>query len=314
MSDSQTTVEGQVAAPPRPLVQLQPRQWVGLGIAAAGLAVALGYAWNALAPLPGVREALLLGSGAALATALGVLPMLLARAPTQRTLDGMLGFGAGVMLAATSFSLLNPALAAAQEGGLGPWDRALGVGLALLAGAAMLMTIERLLPHAHFFGGAGRAGPARMRRVTLFVLAIVLHNVPEGMAIGVAAAGTAAGAEAEAARATALAAGISIQNVTEGLVIALALFAVGVRRSVAATIGALSGLVEPAAAVPAAAALALSSALLPWGLAFAAGAMLFVVSHELIPESHRQGHERWATTGLLLGFVLMMVLDTALGG
>lgn len=286
---------------------LRPRQWLGLGIVAAGTTVVLGQAWVALARLPGVQEALLLGSVAALATALGVLPMVLARAPAQRTHDALLGFGAGVMLAATCFSLLNPAFAAARETGLGPWGRALGVGAALLAGAALLMLIERVLPHAHFFGGAGRAGPARMRRVTLFVLAIVLHNVPEGLAIGVAAAGT------DTARATALATGIAIQDVPEGLIVALALHAVGVRRAAAAAVGALSGLVEPVAAALAAATLALSSALLPWGLGFAAGAMLFVVSHEVIPESHRQGHERWATAGLLLGFVLMMALDTALG-
>jgi len=286
---------------------LRPRQWVGLAIMAGGVAAAIHQCWALLSPLPGVREALLLGAMAALATALGVLPIVLARAPAQRTHDALLGFGAGVMLAATSFSLLNPALAAARESGFGPWDRAMGVGAALIAGAALMMLLERVLPHEHFFGGSGRAGPARMRRVTLFVLAIVLHNVPEGLAIGVAAAGT------DAARATALATGIAIQDVPEGLVVALALHAVGVRRSLSVAVGALSGLVEPMAAVLAAAALALSSALLPWGLAFAAGAMLFVVSHEVIPESHRQGHERWATSGLVLGFVLMMVLDTALG-
>ena len=287
--------------------RLRPRQWLGLGIVAAGALVALAELWRLVTPMAGVRQALLLGSVAALATALGVLPMLLARAPAQRTHDTLLGFGTGVMLAATCFSLLNPALAAAAAAGLGPWPRALGVGAALAAGAALLMLIERVLPHAHFFGGAGQAGPARMRRVTLFVLAIVLHNVPEGLAIGVAVAGT------DAARATALAIGIAIQDVPEGLVVALALHAVGVRRDMAAGVGAMSGLVEPVAAALAAAAFGLSSALLPWGLAFAAGAMLFVVSHEVIPESHRQGHERWATTGLLLGFVLMMVLDTALG-
>ncbi|PZP27158.1 MAG: ZIP family metal transporter [Roseateles depolymerans] len=293
------------AAQSHPRIKL--RRLVGLSVVVGGLLVTGLRAWDALAALPGVHEALVLGMIAALATALGVLPMVLARAPTQRTHDALLGFGAGVMLAATCFSLLNPALAAARESGLGPWSRAFGVGASLIAGVALLMLIERVLPHEHFFGGAGRAGPARMRRVTLFVLAIVLHNVPEGLAIGVAAAGT------DTARATALATGIAIQDVPEGLVVALALHAVGIRRSVAVALGAMSGLVEPLAAVLAAATLALSSALLPWGLAFAAGAMLFVVSHEVIPESHRQGHERWATSGLVLGFVLMMVLDTALG-
>ena len=289
-----------------PTITLRPRQWLGLVIVLAGAVVLGARAWNGLLTLPHLAEAALLGGGASLATAMGVLPMLLLRAPHQRTQDALLGFGAGVMLAATCFSLLNPALAAAETAGIGPWSRAIGVGLSLALGAALLMLAERLLPHQHFFGGAGQAGPARMRRVTLFVLAIVLHNVPEGMAIGVAVAGT------DAARAAALAIGIAIQDVPEGLVVALSLQMAGVNRYKSALVGALSGLVEPLAAVLAAAAFGVFQSLLPWGLAFAAGAMLFVVSHEVIPESHRQGHERWATTGLLLGFVIMMVLDTAL--
>ena len=289
-----------------PSARLRPRQWLGLAILLAGALVLGARSWQSLVRLPHLGEALLLGGGAALATALGVLPMLLLRAPRQRTQDTLLGFGAGVMLAATSFSLINPALAAAGVDGPDPWGPALGVGASLLFGAGLLMLIERWLPHEHFFGGAGAAGPARMRRVTLFVLAIVLHNVPEGMAIGVAAAG------ADPAGASALAMGISIQDVPEGLVVALALHGAGVRRLQAAGLGALSGLVEPVAAVLSAAAVGLFQGLLPWGLALAAGAMLFVISHEMIPESHRQGHELAATNGLMLGFVLMMLFDTAL--
>jgi ZIP family zinc transporter len=279
--------------PPR---ALSGRQWLGLTIVVTGLLLGLVQLWQALAPATALRTALAAGSLAALATALGVLPMLIARAPSLRTHDALLGFGAGVMLAACCFSLLVPALTAARELGHGSWGSALRVGTGLLLGAGMIMGIERLLPHQHFFGGlaaAGGIGSQRIRGLWLFVIAIVLHNVPEGLAIGVAAAGT------DAARATALATGIAIQDVPEGLVVALALQSLGAGRWLAAGVGA--------------AAVGISAPLLPWGLAFAAGAMLFVVSHEVIPESHRQGHERFATTGLLIGFVLMMVLDTALG-
>ncbi len=129
---------------------------------------------------------------------------------------------------------------------------------------------------------------------------------PEGLAIGVAAAGT------DAVGAQALATGIAIQDVPEGLVVALALSGVGYGRWTSAGLGVLSGLVEPIAAVFGAVLIGVSAGLLPWGLAIAAGAMLFVISHEIIPESHRKGHEAWATSGLVLGFVLMMLLDTAL--
>lgn len=302
---SPATLPARLSPGPSP----RPRQWLGLLIVAAGLLAGLLTLWHAWSPPEVVHTALAAGSIAALATALGVLPMLFTSAPSTRTHDALLGFGAGVMLAASCFSLLIPALAAARDLGHGPWGAASLAGAGLLLGAGAIMGLERVLPHQHFFGGAGNtdhANALRVRGLWLFVLAIVLHNVPEGLAIGVAAAGT------DAARATALATGIAIQDVPEGLVVALALQSLGVRRWLAASVGAASGLVEPLAAVFGAGLVGLSAPLLPWGLAFAAGAMLFVVSHEVIPESHRQGHERHATTGLLLGFVLMMMLDTAL--
>src|SRR5699024_10060230 len=147
----------------------------------------------------------------------------------------------------------------------------------------------------------------KLRRTWLFVIAIVLHNLPEGLAIGVAYAAQ------DIASAHALAAGIAIQDIPEGLVVAVALLAAGYRRSIAISIGMLSGLAEPVMAVFGAAVIGLSWALLPWGLGLAAGAMLFVISHEIIPESHRKGHEAAATTGLMIGFVVMMLLDTAMG-
>ncbi|WP_309953674.1 ZIP family metal transporter [Variovorax paradoxus] len=256
---------------------------------------------------PRVRGALLGGSLAALATALGTLPVALSQQFSQRSCDTMLGFGAGVMLAATSFSLVIPALDAARTQGAGAWGAGGIVGGGVLLGAALLLAIDRLVPHEHFVKGLEGPKARKLKRVWLFVLAIALHNLPEGLAIGVAFAGS------ETLAATALATGISIQDVPEGMVVALALRGVGYSRFLSVGLGVASGLVEPVMAVLGATVVTLTASLLPWGLALAAGAMLFVISHEIIPESHRQGHEAYATGGLMVGFVLMMVLDTALG-
>lgn len=280
-----------------------------------GFAVVLGGALTLLHSLvqwfpmdnAGMRGALIGGSIAALATALGTLPVLLSQQFSQRTYDTLLGFGAGVMLAASSFSLIIPALAAAKSQGAGSWAAGGVVGGGILLGGALLLVIDRLMPHEHFIKGLEGREAKAMKRVWLFVLAIALHNLPEGLAIGVAYGGS------DPVGALALATGISIQDVPEGLVVALALRGVGYGRWTSAGLGMLSGLIEPVAAVFGAAVIGLSAGLLPWGLAAAAGAMLYVISHEIIPESHRQGHERFATCGLMLGFVLMMVLDTALG-
>lgn len=261
--------------------------------------------FNGLAPH--VADALLGGMVAAGATAAGTLPILFARTIPQKVQDGMFGFGAGVMLAASAFSLVAPGIAAAESQGAGPWGAGLTVGAAILLGAAALLLMDRLLPHEHFIKGREGIEAHRLRRTWLFVFAITLHNLPEGLAIGVGYAGN------DPLRGTALATGIAIQDIPEGLVVAVALIAAGYKRAFAVALGMLSGLVEPVGAVLGAAVVGWSAALLPWGLGFAAGAMLFVISHEIIPESHRKGHEVYATCGLMLGFVLMMLLDTALG-
>lgn len=253
-----------------------------------------------------MRGALLGGMAAAGATALGTFPLLFSRGYSQRFIDTMLGFGAGVMLAASGFSLIMPALKVAGEQGASPWGAGVLVGFGILLGAGALFLIDRLTPHEHFVKGVEGGRSRAMRRAWLFALAIMLHNFPEGLAIGVAFAGT------DAIGAQSLAAGISIQDIPEGMVVALALCSAGYSRRLSAGIAVLSGLIEPLAAVLGVVLLSLSSALLPWGLAAAAGAMLFVISHEIIPESHRKGHEAWATGGLMIGFVLMMVLDTSL--
>lgn len=285
------------------------RRLLGMSIVVLGMFAMLQGLWQHLRsdyPAP-VFNAFLGGSMAAVATALGALPVWFSQKLSDRVQDSLFGFGAGVMLAACSFSLIVPAIGAAEAGGAGNWGSGLIVGGGIILGAALLLLMERYLPHEHFIKGVEGHAAIALRRTWLFVFAIVLHNLPEGLAIGVAYAGT------DPVRAGALALGISIQDVPEGLVVAVALVSAGYKRGTAVLIGMASGLVEPVGAVVGAAVVSLSAALLPWGLAFAAGAMLFVISHEIIPESHRKGHEAFATGGLILGFVLMMLLDTALG-
>lgn len=285
------------------------RQLVGLGIVCAGAAALLhaGYLQVLAANDPRMNGALIGGLIAALATALGTLPVLLSQQFSQKAHDAMLGFGAGVMLAASAFSLVIPALAAAKSQGAGAWGAGGIVGAGILLGAGLLLLIDRAVPHEHFVKGLEGPEAKAMKRVWLFVFAICLHNLPEGLAIGVAFAGS------DPTGAAALATGIAIQDVPEGMVVALALRSVGYGRGLSAGLGVLSGLVEPIASVIGVLVIGITASLLPWGLAAAAGAMLFVISHEIIPESHRKGHEAFATGGLMLGFVIMMLLDTALG-
>jgi ZIP family zinc transporter len=246
-------------------------------------------------PYPQVANAWLGGRVAAGATAAGTVPVMLSQRLSDRVQDTMFGFGAGVMLAASAFSLVVPGIQAARDLGYGPWGAGLTVGAAILLGAAALLWLEHSVPHEHFIKGKEGHDARMLKRTWLFIFAIMLHNLPEGLAIGVAFGGT------DPMRGGALATGIAIQDVPEGLVVAVALLAAGYGRGFA-VVGALAG----------AAVMTWSTVLLPWGLGFAAGAMLFVISHEIIPESHRKGHEVYATGGLMLGFVLMMLLDTAL--
>ncbi len=255
---------------------------------------------------PRMGAALTAGAIAAAATALGTLPVLLSQSFSQRSYDSFLGFGAGVMLGATSFSLIVPALAAARGGGAGAMAASATIGAGIALGALLVVLLGRLvhgsgeLPHA---GAAARDGH---RRVWLFVAAITLHNMPEGLAMGVAYAGP------DLAGAHSLATGISIQDVPEGLVVALALRSAGYGRWFAVAMGAVSGLIEPLAAVAGVALISISQDLLPLGLAIAAGAMLYVIVHEVIPESHKNGNGSFASWALVAGFIVMTVLDTAL--
>lgn len=241
------------------------------------------------------------GAMAAAATALGAVPLLVVRRIGASVQGMLLGFGAGVMLAASVFSLLLPGFEAALAQTGTETGAALLVACGVLLGAGGLLAMDRALPHTHF--PEGRCSGAA---VWLFVFAIAVHNIPEGLAIGVAAGleGTGAGSG------DAVAAGISLQNVPEGLIVAIALVAAGYGRWLAFGVAAVSGLIEPVAAIAGSVMVSVSATILPWGLAGAAGAMLFVVSHEIIPESHRRGHETLATGGLMVGFVMMMLMDT----
>ncbi|MDH5733872.1 MAG: ZIP family metal transporter [Candidatus Bathyarchaeota archaeon] len=230
---------------------------------------------------------------AGLATGAGALPVLFAKKISDRLLDVLLGFSAGVMLAATSFSLIVPAIDLS-----GPWVVVIGLAL----GAVVLHLIDRFIPHFHPILGA-EGPPSRLSRVWLFVLAITIHNFPEGLAVGVSFGG------GDVAAGLTIAMAIGLQNMPEGLAVALPLVREGYSRRRALWYGTLTGLVEPVGGLLGVALVSIFHPILPWALAFAAGAMLFVVSDEMIPESHRRGFEREATFGLITGFVIMMLLD-----
>ncbi len=243
---------------------------------------------------------------AGLATTLGALPALAVRCLEGRLRDVMLGFAAGVMLAASFFSLILPALGAAAGPEGNDLQAVVIVSLGILLGAAALWFIHSGLPHEHFI--IGREGPDtdRIRRIWLFVIAITLHNVPEGLAVGVGFGG------GDVGNGIALAIGIGLQNVPDGTATALALLTIGYSRPAAFLVTSATGLVEPLAGLVGITAVSFAEFLLPWGLAFAAGAMIFVISDEVIPETHRHGAEAEGTGGLMAGFVVMMCLDVAL--
>ena len=239
----------------------------------------------------------ILAAGAA--TAIGGLWLLVMPRPSELLLDVLLGFTAGVMLAATVFSLLVPAL---DLGGLAE------VLAGFAAGGLILLGLDAVVPHVHpRFAEGGRMEDREARRAVLLLSALTIHNIPEGLAVGVAFA--AGGSELGVPIALA----IGIQNIPEGFAAGAPLFAGGASRRTAAWVAAATGVVEPPAALVAFAAFELVNGLLPLGLAFAAGAMLYVIVDELVPESHARGHERPASVALLAGFALMLALDNAFG-
>ncbi len=246
-------------------------------------------------------------------TALGAGLVFFFRSINRTVLDSMLGFAAGVMIAASFWSLLAPAIEMAEEGDLPSWIPATA---GFLLGGAFLWLVDQLLPHLHLGLPLEEAEGVKTswRRSVLLVLAITLHNIPEGLAVGVAFGALGANLpSATLAGAVTLALGIGIQNFPEGAAVSVPLRREGVSRLKSFWYGQLSGTVEPVAGVLGAAAVILMRPILPYALAFAAGAMIYVVVEELIPESQLEKSTDIATIGAMLGFAVMMTLDVALG-
>ncbi|AIZ33570.1 ZIP family metal transporter [Pseudomonas sp. K1(2024)] len=286
--------------------------WLSAGLGLSLLAIILlllASLWNAVNGdhSQNLHLAALGGLSGFAATALGAILAVVLRDVSARSQDVMLGFAAGMMLAASSFSLILPGLDAARAiTGNGPAAAAvvvLGMGLGVL----LMLGLDRFTPHEHESTGPCGPDAERVSRVWLFVLAITLHNLPEGMAIGVSFT------NGDMSIGLPLTSAIAIQDIPEGLAVAMALRATGLSNFKAALVAIGSGLMEPLGAVIG---LGISTGFAlayPISMGLAAGAMIFVVSHEVIPETHRNGHQTSATLGLMGGFAVMMFLDTALG-
>jgi len=247
-----------------------------------------------------------------LATAAGAAMVYLMKKDVNPNVQhGFLGFAAGVMIAASVWSLLIPAIDMAEEQGVSGWIPAAG---GFIIGGAFLFLLDKILPHLHIGQDKPEGMKSSLKRTTMLVLAVTLHNIPEGMAVGLSF-GLAGKLNSQSALmgAVALAIGIGIQNFPEGAAISLPLRNEGFSKNKSFVFGALSGIVEPIAGVIGALLVSGIAGIMPWMLAFAAGAMIFVVVEELIPESQSLEHSHAGTIGTMLGFIIMMVLDVALG-
>jgi len=268
---------------------------------------------DTLRELPPVIQALLATCFTWAMTALGAAGVFTARDISRKVLDGMLGFAAGVMIAASYWSLLAPAIEMSEGKDIPAW---VPVVVGFLSGGIVLRGIDAILPHLHIgFRTEEAEGPkTSWHRSTLLVLAITLHNIPEGLAVGVAFGAVAAGLpSATLAAAVALTIGIGIQNFPEGLAVSVPLRREGMSRLKSFWYGQLSAIVEPIAGVIGAAVVIVAQPVLPYALAFAAGAMIFVVIEEVVPEAQRGGNADFATMGGMGGFAIMMLLDVAFG-
>jgi ZIP family zinc transporter len=243
---------------------------------------------------------------AGLSTGFGALPVLFVRSLSPRMTATLLGFGGGVMLAAAAFSLLGTAFELYAMDNASPLDAVLGTGLGFLLGAAFIYGADRALPHEHFLKGHEGPEAGFVRGAWLFVFAIGLHNLPEGLAVGVGFSGPDTGTG------YVVSTGIVMQNLPEGLIAAVSLVAVGYRPGFALAIAAATGLVETLGGVLGLCLAGALEVLVPVAMAFAAGAMVYVVGQEVVPESHAGGRSRAATWGIVSGFLLMMALDQLL--
>lgn len=247
-----------------------------------------------------------------LSTALGAAVVFFFRGEVSISIQRVfLGFAAGVMIAASVWSLLIPAIEMAEEQGSIGWIPAAG---GFVLGAAFLLLLDRLLPHLHPGSSQPEGLSSSLKRTTMLVFAVTLHNIPEGMAVGLTFALAAQkGGSITIASAIALALGIGLQNFPEGTAISLPLKKEGLSNTRSFVYGALSGIVEPIAGVLAVLMMGSIMHIMPWLLAFAAGAMIYVVVEELIPEANLGEHSHSGTIGVLAGFLIMMILDVALG-
>jgi ZIP family zinc transporter len=244
-------------------------------------------------------------------TALGASLVFFFKTMNRMALDGMLGFTGGVMVAASYWSLLSPAIDMSEGEG---FIKVIPAAVGFVLGALFLFGLDKVLPHVHINFQKKEGIKTPWQRTTLLVLAITLHNIPEGLAVGVLFGGVAAGIpEATIAGALTLAIGIGIQNFPEGIAVAMPLRRMGMGRKKSFLYGQSSALVEPVAGVLGAFAVTFFTPILPYALAFAAGAMIFVVVEEVIPETQQDKNTDIATLGFIGGFVVMMTLDVALG-
>lgn len=241
---------------------------------------------------------------AGISTGIGAIPIFFTKKVSHKYLDAMLGFAAGVMLAATCFSLIIPSI---NYGG-GNIKAVLITSAGILSGGIMLDLIDKYAPHQHYlFNKKSEGRASNLTKVWLFIIAITIHNFPEGLAVGVGFGGN------NINDGISLAIGIALQNMPEGLAVGLALIRENYSAKKAFLIALLTGLVEPVGGVIGVSLVSIAQPILPFILALAAGAMLFVISDEIIPETHEHGYERIATYGLLIGFIIMMIMDVTLG-